>query len=396
MHLFRYLCAALTGVFAFSPFFAASVQADVGEWKTAYYKRGFVGSYKSDWVGGLDVPVLARTPLAYGGTQALVSAQGCWDQPSTLSGMSLVRGSDNVGHTQGSEYPVTFAGSPTLTLPTQKATAQSDPVTAPFSQGTWYVKDRYTAGTAPAYFPYAYDVDQEYIASNLAPINGVRTGITTRIDVFTTDARPSIVCYGDSITAGYSSTPNTGKRYPEILSNLSNRPVLNLGVNSDLLTQAGGSSALVTSLKGADSVIYLLGINDIIGGSITTTSGYTSIAQTVITQNHQAGRKVYWGTILPATGYAGFDATKEALRQDINAWIRTQAGADAIIDFDAALRDPSNPGKLLPTYQSDWLHPNDAGYQKMAETAATTVPEPAALTTVTLAASMFLTRRRRN
>ena len=397
MHPSRYFRVALMAAVCFAPFLAGSVRADEGVWKTAYYKRGFVGNYKSDWAGGLDAAVLARTPMAYGGTQVRVSVQGCWDQPVNLSGMSLVRGADNVGHTQGSEYPVTFAGISTLALATGLKTAVSDPITAPMSQGTWYVKDRYTAATAPAYYPYAYEVDNEYVASNLSPIKGTRTGITNRIDVLTTDTRPAIVFYGDSITAGYNSTPNTGNRYPEIFSSLKqNHPVLNLGVNGDLLTQARGSSSLISGLSGVGSVVYLMGINDLINNTITTTGGYTSIAQTLIDQNHQAGRQVYWGTILPATGYAGgFDASKEALRQSINTWIRTQVGADGVIDFDLALRDPSDTTRMLPAYQSDWLHPNDAGYQKMAETAAAMVPEPVGLTVLSLGGLALLARRRR-
>ena len=39
---------------------------------------------------------------------------------------------------------------------------------------------------------------------------------------------------------------------------------------------------------------------------------------------------------------------------------------DAVIDFDAVIRDPANPTKFLPTYDSgDHLHPNDAGYEAM-------------------------------
>ena len=83
-------------------------------------------------------------------------------------------------------------------------------------------------------------------------------------------------------------------------------------------------------------------------------------------------KKIYIGTILPAGGNAKFDAdsAKESLRKEINDWIRLGNDADGVIDFDAALADPANPTKLKAEYQSDWLHPNDAGYQKMAETAA--------------------------
>ena len=58
----------------------------------------------------------------------------------------------------------------------------------------------------------------------------------------------------------------------------------------------------------------------------------------------------------------------EAARQTVNKWIRTSGKFDAVIDMDAAVRDPANPAKLLPEYDSgDHLHLNPAGYQKMAE-----------------------------
>ena len=58
----------------------------------------------------------------------------------------------------------------------------------------------------------------------------------------------------------------------------------------------------------------------------------------------------------------------EATRQALNQWIRTGKAYDAVIDFDAVLRDPSRPTKLLPQFAAmDNLHPNDAGYELMAK-----------------------------
>jgi len=38
-----------------------------------------------------------------------------------------------------------------------------------------------------------------------------------------------------------------------------------------------------------------------------------------------------------------------------------------VVDFDAHLRDPAHPRRLLPAFDSgDHLHPGDAGYQAMA------------------------------
>jgi lysophospholipase L1-like esterase len=57
----------------------------------------------------------------------------------------------------------------------------------------------------------------------------------------------------------------------------------------------------------------------------------------------------------------------EATRQAVNQWIRTSQAYDGVIDFDAAVRDPSQPLRFLPSYDSgDHLHPSDAGHQKMA------------------------------
>ncbi len=81
----------------------------------------------------------------------------------------------------------------------------------------------------------------------------------------------------------------------------------------------------------------------------------------------------------PIRGYYSVD--KERVRQQVNAWIRDGNGFDAIIDFDALLRDPAHPTRMLPAFDSgDHLHPGDAA---MTEAAArllghATVAHPAA------------------
>jgi lysophospholipase L1-like esterase len=55
------------------------------------------------------------------------------------------------------------------------------------------------------------------------------------------------------------------------------------------------------------------------------------------------------------------------LRQAVNGWIRTSGEFDAVIDFDAAVRDPAAPAQLFAIYDSgDHIHLSDAGYQAMA------------------------------
>jgi lysophospholipase L1-like esterase len=82
---------------------------------------------------------------------------------------------------------------------------------------------------------------------------------------------------------------------------------------------------------------------------------------------HTRGFKIYGATLTPFEAATYFTKEGEAKRQAINQWIRTSKEYDAVIDFDAATRDPANPTRLLPLYDSgDHLHPNDAGYNAMA------------------------------
>jgi len=62
-----------------------------------------------------------------------------------------------------------------------------------------------------------------------------------------------------------------------------------------------------------------------------------------------------------------WSAENERKRAAVNRWIGTSGEYDAVIDFDAATRDPADPLRLRPAYDSgDGLHPNDAGMAAMA------------------------------
>ena len=82
----------------------------------------------------------------------------------------------------------------------------------------------------------------------------------------------------------------------------------------------------------------------------------------------QASLKVFGATLTPFQGAGYYSAAGEAEREAINHWIRTSGAFDVVIDFDRAIRNPADPLRLLPAYDSrDHLHPNDAGYQVMAD-----------------------------
>lgn len=359
----------------------AGPAAESGEarWRTAFVKRGFVGAFQEGWLGGPGAVIRSRTPIPFDGTRVRLLAIGTHATEVVLERLALVQGTDDAGMIAGPAQPILFDGQPSATF-TGAVEKWSDETPMRMAKGTWYVQDSYRSPR----MPYAYDVDNgscgprgsEGEARFAKPLTATRVGVTTRIDVLTTDARPGIVCYGDSITNGYASTPDGGKRYPDQLAALLDRPTLNLGVNGDVIQHAGGAPALITSLHGVDTVVFLLGINDLIGGSITRVEDYAAKATAVISGIQGQGLKIYIGTVPPAAGYKGYDQRMpgvEVLRQGINTWIRTASGATGVIDFDRSLADPAQPERLRAPLQSDWLHPSDAGYRLMAETAAAVI-----------------------
>jgi lysophospholipase L1-like esterase len=120
-------------------------------------------------------------------------------------------------------------------------------------------------------------------------------------------------------------------------------------------------------------VILLEGVNDI-GGARDSASA-AAVARNlplayreIIDRVHARGLRIYGATITPFGGSHYDEAEREAARQAINRWIRTGGAFDAVIDFDAVLRDPAQPSRLLPLVDTgDHLHPNEAGYRMMAD-----------------------------
>lgn len=350
-----------------------------GAWRTIYSKRVFLGNYEAGWVGG--GASILRQPLTMpeGANKARVWFRSLRDQETQLDHVSLAPGADAAGVTDGRFFPVTFAGAPTLKIDAKAAEFASDEVTVPAKAGVWYLQQRYTS----AKFLYTQDNDGVYRIGAPEQINpalgsfikGSALGNVSRIDVFTTSPKKVIACYGDSITQGQGATPGSGNRYPDLLSKKLGRPVLNLGVNGDLAKHARGLPLMLRNLEGVDTVVFMIGINDINTGSLPSAQDYAENITALADNLKVEGKRFYLGTIPPAGGYPKYDDSpeKEDLRQAVNAWIRSSAISDGIIDFDAALANPIDSRRMRADCQSDWLHPNDAGYQRMAEAAALVV-----------------------
>ena len=203
------------------------------------------------------------------------------------------------------------------------------------------------------------------------------------VDVLAGAKSALIVAYGDSITEGARSTVNANAMWPAVLSArlAANRKtagiaVANMGIGGNrVLRDGSGASALarfdrdVLSQSGVRWVILLEGINDIGHGDTDPVSadGLIGAYKQLIERAHTHGIAVIGGTLLPYVG-AGYSRPEgEAIREAVNQWIRTGGAFDAVVDFEAATRDASDPKRLRSEFDpGDHLHPNDAGYKAMA------------------------------
>ncbi len=204
----------------------------------------------------------------------------------------------------------------------------------------------------------------------------------------------AIVAFGDSITDGYGVKPNTNARWTDALQRrmratpgMGAVAVLNAGIGGNrLLNDGSGPNALarfdhdVIGQQGVTHLIVLEGVNDL--GTLTRDAPVVPEAHAalvarmidayrqMVARAHARGIKVIGATILPYAGSAYYhpDPQNEADRQAVNRWIRTPGNFDAVVDLDAAMRDPTDPKRLRKDYDSgDGLHPSVAGYAAMAE-----------------------------
>jgi lysophospholipase L1-like esterase len=151
-----------------------------------------------------------------------------------------------------------------------------------------------------------------------------------------------------------------------------------MGISGNrVLREGAGSSAVarfdrdVLSQSGAKWVMLLEGINDIGTGPPTepvTLEQLTGAYKQIIEQAHTHGIQVIGCTLTPFLGAPYQREAGEPLREAVNSWIRTSGAFDAVVDLDAAIRDPNGPKRVRAEFDpGDHLHPNDASYQAMAD-----------------------------
>jgi len=214
------------------------------------------------------------------------------------------------------------------------------------------------------------------------------------VDVLAPKQAGAVVALGDSITDGHGATTNGNDRWTDVLAQRlqTSRHIRNVGVSNQgiggnhLLTDGLGPNALarfdrdVLAQAGVRWLIVFEGVNDLGGlarlGEVPDAEHADRVRrvlaayQQIITRARAHGIRVIGATITPYVGsdYYHPGPLSEKDRQAVNDWISTGGHFDAVIDFDAVVRDPRQPERLKPEFDcGDHLHPSPAGYKAMGE-----------------------------
>ncbi|MGW2186276.1 SGNH/GDSL hydrolase family protein [Streptomyces sp. NPDC001719] len=327
----------------------------------------------------------------------LSNLYGAQPLPVTHASLAVAAAHGSPAAVPGSMRRLSFGGQPTVTIPAGQSLL-SDPVQLAVAAGADLLVTTFSpTPSGPATYQ-NQSRQTSYLARGDQAEDPHGTGYTTKVqswryltavDVWSQEARGAIVAFGDSITAGYNSTPGTNHRWPDLLATrLRTEPgaprysVLNEGISGNriLLSNAGPAPANnasglerfdrdVLGRTGARVVIMALGVNDILRTpQQRDPERIVAGLRKLVERAHTRGLRVVGATLTPFGGHKGAVDLQEITRQRVNEAIRSGRVFDAVVDFDRALRDPVSPEGLLPAYDSgDHLHPNDAGYQVMAD-----------------------------
>lgn len=295
------------------------------------------------------------------------------------------------------DVAVTFDGQASVSIP-PGGQVWSDKVSIRVPDGgsvavSVYLRDAADAFSAHRYANAVHHVAPGDLSSAAAMPLGADHQLTASywmdaIEVFRTAPARVVVAFGDSLTDGNGSTLGAHRRYPDLLSarlrqGLAGVPVsvvnAGLGGNRWLHNRFGlrGVDRFrrdVLAMAGVTDVIIQMGINDI-GFQLAwtpeekaTSADMIASLSGAVAAAKGAGLRVYLGTLTPFKGHVYFSEQGEQMRQAVNQWIRANTEVAAVFDFDAAVRDPAEPERILAAYRdADNLHLNDLGYARMAE-----------------------------
>ncbi|MGV9498879.1 SGNH/GDSL hydrolase family protein [Streptomyces sp. NPDC003642] len=298
---------------------------------------------------------------------------------------------------RGTPVALSFGGAAGVEIPAG-AQAYSDPLGFAVPAGTDLLVSFHLPGTVTAAPVHRLAQQRSYVSEpgdhaadgSAGPYTSVITAWPLLAGVDVGGGPGSVVLLGDSITDGDKSTVDANRRWPDVLagrllaqSAVPRYGVLNQGVSGNRVvtdrypgdgvsTDTAGVSALhrfdrdVLAQTSARTAIVFEGVNDLRWD--TSAEGVIAGLRELAERGRARGVRMLAATILPCAGEARCTAAVDTERRAVNAWIRDGGVFDGVLDFDAVVRDPQQPSRMLPAYDSgDHLHPGDAGLAALAD-----------------------------
>ncbi|MAI91694.1 MAG: lipase [Hyphomonadaceae bacterium TMED5] len=338
--------------------------------------------------------------ISLGGSRVrLVFSNTYGDKPLRIGGASVGLAGDNGAAVPGTIQQITFGGRDGIVIP-PGAPAISDPVEMTVEAQSDLAVSIYLPDETPL-TTFHWDGRQTAWLGegNLTSAEDFPATSTTDARILLTDVRVdtpnegAVIVIGDSITDGNGTTLDADTRWSDFLAEKlapHRMAVLNAGISGGRLLQdkmgvnvAARLQRDVFSQPGVKAGILLIGINDISwpGTDFAPDQMRPTLDQMIAgyRQGIELARanniRLIGATLPPFKGALSgtplenyYHQDKDALRQEVNRWIRESGAFDAIVDFDAVLRDPEHPTRLIPAFDSgDHLHPGDEGNRAMAE-----------------------------
>jgi lysophospholipase L1-like esterase len=328
--------------------------------------------------------VFGTTPLAVGAASVALPLGG-------RAGVAATRA--------GTDHPIMFDGRASVRIP---AGAQfvSDPLAFPLAPRSNLTVSLYVAGGLPpaAVTSHPGSRTTSYlVAGDHVDDGDLQDAVPVEhwyllggLEVWAEPATATVVVLGDSLTDGRGSTTNGNDRWPDQLADRLHDHAATTSV-AVANQAAGGNRVLADGLgpnamsrldrdifacPGAAWLFVFEGVNDI-GTAEATPAAQKQVVddligayRQIIRQAHGHRLRVYGATITPLGGhdYDDPDGLRETTRQSVNAWIRGASGFDAIVDFDAVIRDPADKRRGRAEFDAgDGLHLNPAAYRALAE-----------------------------
>ncbi|MGW6737887.1 SGNH/GDSL hydrolase family protein [Streptomyces sp. NPDC055013] len=342
----------------------------------------------ADGVAGRSYRLVVHTSV--GGTDTRIRLSNAFgDRPTTFDNVYAGIQKQGAELRRGSNRRLSFGGARSVTVPAGE-TVWSDPLPGRLPAATNLVVSLHSpdaGGPATGHWmamQSSYATQGDRTAEEGGDAWTIPTGSWFYLDAVSVRARAgtgAVAALGDSITDGWQSTTDLNRRWPDYLARRLQRSdsavkgVANEGISGNKVLEDGpGESALnrlerdVLSQPGVRTVFLFQGVNDIKAHTGVTADDLIEGYREIVDRAHAAGKCVVGATVGPYKGWLEWDPAGEAVRQEVNEFIRTSGEFDAVTDFDRILRSPYDPARMLPALDGgDHIHPNDKGMQAMAD-----------------------------